>query len=98
MASGFAPLHRHAHREADAHTRTVFGDYISIYDIQRALANKVTVPINYESRFSKLSLNAAELLKLDAEFEEITEGEELTKKGKFKTKMTALEALVGDPK
>jgi type I restriction enzyme, R subunit len=56
------------------------------------------VPIYYESRISKLSLNAAELPKLDAEFEEITEGEELTKKEKLKTKWAALEALVGDPK
>ena len=56
------------------------------------------MPIYYESRISKLSLNAAELPKLDAEFEEITEGEELTKKEKLKTKGAALEALVGDPK
>ena len=47
---------------------------------------------------SKLSLNAAELPKLDAEFEEITEGEELTKKEKLKKEGGALEALVGDPK
>jgi type I restriction enzyme R subunit len=84
--------------KADANTRAVFGDYISIYDIQRAVADKATVPIYYESRISKLSLNAAELPKLDAEFEEITEGEELTKKEKLKTKWAALEALVGDPK
>jgi type I restriction enzyme R subunit len=76
----------------------VFGDYISIYDIQRAVADKATVPIYYESRIAKLALNAAELPKLDAEFEEITEGEELTKKEKLKTKWAALEALVGDPK
>jgi hypothetical protein len=43
---------------------------------------------------SKFSLNAAELPKLDAEFEEITEGKELTKKEKLKTKWVALEALV----
>ena len=84
--------------KADANTRAVFGDYISIYDIQRAVADKATVPIYYESRISKLSLNAVELPKLDAEFEEITEGEELTKKEKLKTKWAALEALVGDPK
>ena len=82
----------------DANTRTVFGDYISIYDIQRAVADKATVPIYYESRISKLSLNAAALPKLDAEFEEITEGEEQTKKEKLKTKWAALEALVGDTK
>ena len=84
--------------KTDANTRAIFGDYISIYDIQRAVADKATVPIYYESRISKLSLNAAELPKLDAEFEEITEGEELTKKEKLKTKWAALEALVGDPK
>jgi type I restriction enzyme R subunit len=56
------------------------------------------VPIYYESRIAKLGLNASELPKLDAEFEEITEGEELTKKEKLKTKWAALEALVGDPK
>ena len=84
--------------KTDANTRAVFGDYISIYDIQRAVADKATVPIYYESRISKLSLNAAEMPMLDAEFEEITEGEELTKKEKLKTKWAALEALVGDPK
>ncbi|MDP2371203.1 hypothetical protein [Rhodoferax sp.] len=72
--------------KTDANTRAIFGDYISIYDIQRAVADKATVPIYYESRIFKLSLNAAELPKLDAEFEEITEGEELTKKEKLKPK------------
>jgi type I restriction enzyme R subunit len=84
--------------KTDANTRAVFGDYISIYDIQRAVADKATVPIYYESRIAKLSLNAAALPKIDEEFEEITEGEELTKKEKLKTKWAALEALVGDPK
>jgi type I restriction enzyme R subunit len=84
--------------KTDANTRAVFGNYISIYDIQRAVADKATVPIYYESRISKLALNAAEMPKLDAEFEEITEGEEQTRKEKLKTKWAALEALVGDPK
>ncbi len=84
--------------KTDANTRAVFGDYISIYDIQRAVADKATVPIYYESRISKLALNAAEMPKLDAEFEEITEGEEQTRKEKLKSKWAALEALVGDPK
>jgi type I restriction enzyme R subunit len=84
--------------KTDANTRAIFGDYISIYDIQRAVADKATVPIYYESRIAKLGLNASELPKIDAEFDEITEGEELTKKEKLKTKWAALEALVGDPK
>jgi type I restriction enzyme R subunit len=40
--------------KTDANTRAVFGDYISIYDIQRAVADKATVPIYYESRVAKL--------------------------------------------
>ena len=84
--------------QTDANTRAIFGDYISIYDIQRAVADKATVPIYYESRIAKLGLNAAEMPKIDEEFEEITEGEEQTKKEKIKTKWAALEALVGDPK
>ncbi len=82
----------------DANTRAVFGDYISIYDIQRAVADKATVPIYYESRIAKLGLNAAALPRLDDEFDEITEGEEENRKEKLKTKWAALEALVGDAK
>ena len=62
--------------KSDANTRAVFGDYISVYDIQQAVADGATVPIYYESRIAKLALLQAELPKLDEEFEDITEGEE----------------------
>ena len=84
--------------KADANTRAIFGDYISIYDIQRAVADGATVPIYFESRIAKLSLNQAALPTIDAEFEEITEGEDQAKKQQLKTKWAALEAMVGDPK
>jgi type I restriction enzyme, R subunit len=84
--------------KADANTRAVFGEYISIYDIQRAVADKATVPIYYESRIAKLALNHTELPKLDDDFEEITEGEEQSSREKIKTRWAAQEALVGDPK
>ncbi len=84
--------------KTDANTRAVFGDYISIYDIQRAVADKATVPIYYESRIAKLGLNAAALPTIDEEFEEITEGEEESGKEKIKTKWAALEAMVGNSK
>jgi type I restriction enzyme R subunit len=84
--------------KTDANTRAIFGEYISIYDIQRAVADKATVPIYYESRIAKLGLNAAALPRLDADFDQITEGEEQDRKEKLKTKWAALEALVGDPK
>ena len=56
----------------------MFGDYVSIYDIQRAVADEATKPIYYESRIAKLALNAAVLPKQDAEFEEIAEDAALT--------------------
>ncbi len=82
----------------DANTRAIFGDYISIYDIQRAVADEATKPIYYESRIAKLALNAAAVPTLDAEFENITEGEEQSAREKLKSKWAAVEALVGDPK
>ena len=85
------PIEKH-----DANTRAVFGDYVSIYDIERAVKDKATVAIYYESRIAKLSLNEKALPVLDDEFEEITEGEEEERKEKVKTKWAALEALVGD--
>ena len=79
----------------DANTRAVFGDYISIYDIQRAVEDKATVPIYYESRLAKLTLDEAERPMIDPGFEEATEGEEVERKEKLKTKWAQLEAVVG---
>jgi type I restriction enzyme R subunit len=84
--------------KADANTRAVFGDYISIYDIQRAVEDKATVPIFYESRLARLELKASEKPKIDPDFEEATEGEELAHKEKLKSKWAALEAVVGADK
>jgi type I restriction enzyme R subunit len=81
--------------KTDANTRAIFGDYISIYDIQRAVEDKATVPIYYESRLAKLELKPEERPKIDPDFEEATEGEELSHKEKLKTKWAALEAVVG---
>ena len=64
----------------------MFGDYISVYDIQRAVEDGATVPIYYESRLAKLELKEAERPKIDAEFEEVTEGEEVERKEKLKSR------------
>lgn len=82
----------------DKNTRAVFGDYISIYDIQRAVQDNATVPIYYESRLAKLALIESEKPRIDTEFEEVTEGEEENRKEKLKTKWAALEAIVGAEK
>jgi type I restriction enzyme R subunit len=79
----------------DKNTRSVFGDYISVYDIQRAVQDGATVPIYYESRLAKIELKETEKPHLDDAFEEITEGQELAGKEKLKTRWSALESLVG---
>ncbi len=81
----------------DANTRAVFGDYISIYDIQRSVEDGATVPIYYESRLAKLALDESERPKIDPEFEEATEGEEVERKEELKTRWAQLEAVVGAP-
>ncbi len=80
---------------ADANTMAVFGDHISVYDIERAVQDGATVPIYFESRLAKISISEEAKPKIDQEFEEATEGEELEKKERLKTKWAALEALVG---
>jgi type I restriction enzyme R subunit len=82
----------------DRNTRAVFGDYISIYDIERALLDGATVPIYYESRLAKLALDEEERPHVDEKFEDVTESEEIERKEKLKTKWAALEAIVGSGK
>jgi type I restriction enzyme R subunit len=81
--------------KTDANTRAVFGDYISVYDIQRAVVDGATVPIYYESRLAKLELKESERPKIDPEFEEATEGEEVERREKLKSRWAQLEAVVG---
>ncbi|SHK31214.1 type I restriction enzyme, R subunit [Desulfatibacillum alkenivorans DSM 16219] len=83
---------------ADKNTLAVFGDHISIYDIQRAQRDGATVPIYYESRLARIELDEREKPSLDSEFEEATEGEELEGKERLKSKWAALESLVGAEK
>ena len=80
---------------ADANTRAVFGDYISVYDIQRAVEDGATVPIHYESRLAKLALDERVRPDIDPDFEEATEGEEIERKERLKTRWAQLEAIVG---
>ena len=79
----------------DANTRAVFGDYISIYDIQQAVLDGATVPIYYENRLARLALDEGAHALIDEEFEEATEGEEVERKERLKTRWAQLEAIVG---
>ncbi|WCE94248.1 type I restriction endonuclease subunit R [Acidithiobacillus ferriphilus] len=82
----------------DRDTRVVFGDYIDIYDIQRAVEDGATVPIYYESRLVRLNLPEDQRPVIDSTFEAITEDDEQENKERLKTRWAQLEALVGAPK
>ncbi|MFS7197529.1 type I restriction endonuclease subunit R [Rahnella inusitata] len=79
----------------DKDTRAVFGDYVSIYDIQDAVDDGATVPIYYESRLAKLDLNHEELEELSNQVDELVEDEETDQKEKTKGDWSRLEKLVG---
>lgn len=79
----------------DKSTKAIFGDYISIYDIQQAVLDGATVPIYYESRVAKINIEEQKSLQLDQQIEELTEQEELSTIQKLKSKWSGIEAVIG---
>ena len=79
---------------SDRNTQAVFGDYISVYDIEQAVADGSTVPIYYEARYAKLDLPEIELPVIDEEFEKET-AEADDKRENLKSRWGRLEAVVG---
>ena len=79
----------------DRDTRAVFGDYISVYDMQQAKEDGATVAIYYESRLAKLGLKADELATIDDEVDELAEDEEESQQARLKSRWAALEKVVG---
>lgn len=83
---------------ADRSTRSVFGDYIDTYDIERSVQDGATVPIYYESRLAKIRLKPSERPKIDPKFDDVTEGQEEELRSKVASKWSRTEALVGTPR
>lgn len=79
----------------DRSTRSVFGDYIDIYDLTRAVEDGATVRIFYESRLAKVSLDAEVHEAIDELADEITDEVEETEAIRAKSKWARLEAIVG---
>ncbi|MFI8479133.1 type I restriction endonuclease subunit R [Pseudomonas sp. NPDC078700] len=79
----------------DRDTRSVFGDYIHVYDMQQAKEDGATVAIYYESRLAKLSLKDSELAHIDEEVDELAEDEEEDQQSRLKSRWAALEKVVG---
>lgn len=83
---------------SDINTPAVFGNYIDVYDINRAVEDGATVPIYYESRLARIELDEREKPKIDDEILELTEDESLTDQERFKQKWSTIESLVGSDK
>ncbi len=83
---------------ADVDTPRIFGRYIDIYDISRAVEDGATVPIYYESRLARLVLDEAEKPRIDEAIEALVEEETLTEAEKAKAQWSTIEALVGSKK
>jgi type I restriction enzyme R subunit len=82
----------------DVNTPAVFGNYIDVYDISRAVEDGATVPIYYESRLARIELDEEEKPKIDAQVNELTEDETEVEQERFKKKWSTVEALVGSDK
>lgn len=84
--------------QSDVNTPAVFGHYIDVYDISRAVEDGATVPIYYESRLARIELPEEEKPKVDAEIDELTEDEAASEQERLKRKWSTVEALVGSEK
>jgi type I restriction enzyme R subunit len=84
--------------KGDVNTPAVFGDYIDIYDISRAVEDGATVPIYYESRLARIELDEDERPKIDAEIADLTEDQIQVEQERLKRKWASVEALVGAEK
>lgn len=82
----------------DVNTPAIFGEYIDVYDISRAVEDGATVPIFYESRLARIVLNEDEKPRIDAEIEAILEDDAMSEQEKQKAKWTTVERLVGSEK
>jgi len=79
----------------DVNTPAVFGNYIDIYDISRAVEDGATVPIYYESRLARIDLPEDQKPQIDAEIEELFEDEEQSERAQLNQKWATVQALVG---
>jgi len=82
---------------ADVNTPAVFGDYVDVYDISRAVEDKSTVPIYYESRLARVELETAKLPEIDAAVDALFDDETISEQEKAKSNWSSVERLVGAP-
>ncbi len=84
--------------EVDRNTREVFGDYIDIYDLSRAVADGATVQVYFEPRLVKVGF--AENVSpqdLDAAADEATVGLDEVERERIEKSVAVINAVYGAP-
>ena len=80
----------------DKSTRAVFGDYIDVYDLTRAVEDGATVKIFYESRLAKVALSDEDMRRARrARRRDHRARSRRTRPTKAKSRWARLEAIVG---
>ncbi|WP_010148696.1 type I restriction endonuclease subunit R [Serinicoccus profundi] len=83
---------------ADRNTRAVFGDYIDVYDLSRAVADEATVPVHFEARLIQMGL--AEQVSeedIDRAADEATVGVDLAERERLEKSVAVINAVYGAP-
>lgn len=83
---------------ADRNTREVFGEYIDIYDLTRAVDDGATVPVYYESRLIRVNLpDAIDPELIDERADEATAGLDDAERARIQQAVAAMNAVYGAP-
>ncbi|HEY1133260.1 MAG TPA: type I restriction endonuclease subunit R [Nocardioides sp.] len=80
----------------DRNTRDVFGDYIDIYDLTRAVEDGATVPVHFEPRLIRVAQGITEE-ELDLAADEATEGLDQTERDQVEKAVAVINAVYGAP-
>jgi type I restriction enzyme R subunit len=83
---------------ADKDTRSIFGEYVDVYDLTQAVEDQATVKVFYEARLARVELPDDVRTRLDEEFDEVTELTEVDTRERLKTRWARVEAIVGAQK
>src|SRR6266540_4966551 len=84
--------------EADRNTREVFGNYISIYDLTRAVEDGATVRVFHESRLVPVDLPADVAPEvIDERADELTAGLDEAERERIKRAVAVMNGLYGAP-
>ncbi|MGA4670612.1 type I restriction endonuclease subunit R [Propionibacteriaceae bacterium Y1923] len=84
--------------EDERNTRQVFGDYIDIYDLSRAVADGATVPVYFEPRLIQVKLAAGVTAEdLDALADEQTRGLDDAERNRVEQSVAVINAIYGAP-